>query len=135
MNAHQFQRSLRGLAHRALPGIELGVLTTHRHQGEKGEVRRLEQREHVHAVAHAAALHQQHGALPAEPGTADERHPLLFRGEHDILDIGIGDGAAYHVRVTGIGHIGNLVDPALFEDLEDGLLPVRRRVGCLVHWL
>src|SRR4029078_3247189 len=73
-------------------------------------------------------LHQQRGALSAEPGSRDHADALLLGREHDIPDPGIALRGTDRVRVPGIGHVCDLLDAAALEGIEDLLLPRLR--GC-----
>jgi len=103
--------------------VELSVLAAHGHQGEEGNAAALEDGHHVDAVAHARALHQQHRALTAQPGTRGQGHALFFRGEHHGAHVRVGMHATNHMRMARVGHIAHLLDLASLEDLVNGILP------------
>ena len=64
------------------------LVAAHRHDGQERKVAAAQQGEHVHAVADAAALHQQHGTLTAEPRPAYLlRGPARNEWEHSIPPI------------------------------------------------
>ena len=67
------------LPHRDLPRIELGPFAAHRHQRQERQAAACGQREHVHAIADAARLHQQHRAVAAEPGAGGRARRLPLR--------------------------------------------------------
>lgn len=122
-DAHQLQRTLCRQPHGGLPRVELGVFAAHGHDGHEREATAVQQREHVHAVAHPAALHQQNGALAAKPCATDDANALFFGREDDIANLGVGFGTFDDVRVTCVGHISDLLDAALLQCLEDFLMP------------
>jgi hypothetical protein len=68
----------------------------------------LDQRQHIDAIAGAAALHQQDTAGPAEVGTGEHRHPLLLSGQRHGMDLRIGERSVDQDPVARIGHIGEL---------------------------
>src|SRR5258708_12100806 len=67
------------LAHRQLPRVELAPLPAHRHQSEQREAALRDQRQHVDAVADAAALHEEGAPLAAQPGPRHPDPPFLLR--------------------------------------------------------
>ena len=64
-----------------------------------GKRQASDQRQHVDAVADAARLHQQRGALAAEPGAGDQRDAFLLGGQHDVGDGRVG----LHARSAACG--------------------------------
>ena len=125
----QFEHRIDDRSHRHLPGIELLPLAAHRDEHQQRKTAGPRQREHVDAIAEAARLHQQRGALAAEPGARGQRDALLFRGEHDVTDFIVGAASVDQARMAGIGHIADLPNAAALERFEQ---PVRPIIG-LAH--
>jgi hypothetical protein len=107
-DAHDFQRLRGRFPHRDLPRIELRPFAAHRHQGEERNPAARRERQHIHAVADAARLHQQHRAVASEPGARAERDPFFFGGQDGGLHRGIAVRQLDELRVTGIRDIANL---------------------------
>jgi len=72
---HKFEHALGARPHRHLPGIEFAPFAAHRHQRQEWKTEDLGQRQHVHAIADPARLHQQDAALAAGPGAANSATP------------------------------------------------------------
>src|SRR5260221_948692 len=122
----QAQRLAAVLPHRHLPRVELAPLAAHGHDREQREAALADERQHVDAVADAAALHEQDAALSAEPGAGQQRHALLLGGEPDRPDCILGTAKIDEPGMPGIGDIGDLTDAGLFEDAKDVIGPVYR---------
>src|SRR6266851_1527317 len=102
------QRLAGVLSHRYLPRVELAPLTAHRHEREQRETALCDQRQHVDAVADAAALHEEGAALPTEPGAGEERDAFLLGGEADGADDIVFAAEIDQPGVAGIRDIGDL---------------------------
>ena len=90
----QLEHRIDDRAHRHLPGIELLPLAAHGDQHQQRKAAGPCKRQHVDAIAEPARLHQQRGALAAEPGAGGQRHALLLGGEHDVADVAGRRGSA-----------------------------------------
>lgn len=66
---------------RVLPRVQLGLLAAHGHQRQEKDAAHLQRGEHDGAGADSAALPRQHGAVPAQPGAADDGDALLLGGQ------------------------------------------------------
>ena len=71
-----------------------------------------------------ARLHQQRGALAAEPGAGGKRHALLLGGEHHVADCRVGAAALDQPGMAGIGHIADLADVGALERVEQPVGPI-----------
>ncbi|MNH18179.1 hypothetical protein D3C79_778770 [compost metagenome] len=112
------------MAHRVLPGVELGPVATHGHHHQQREAGAVLQGKGIDAVADAARLHQQGAAFAAQPGAGQVADAFFFGGEHNGLDIGVSVGHADGRRVAGIRDEHDMFDVVGLEDAEHVLLPV-----------
>ncbi|MNN84482.1 hypothetical protein D3C81_2016460 [compost metagenome] len=71
-------------------------------------------------------MHEQRGALAAQPRSADHGNALFFRGQDNVVDVGVQLGLSDGIGMAGVRHIGNLADAAGFQGVKHGLLPSRR---------
>jgi hypothetical protein len=95
----------------------------------------LDQRQHIDAIAGAAALHQEDSAGAAEVGAGEHRHALLLAGQRHGMDLRVGQGSVDQNPVAGIGHIGELSDVVAAQQIVEIVLPPVRadafaHVGC-----
>ena len=96
----QLEDGIDDRSHRHLPRIEFFPLAAHRDQHQQRKPAGARKRQHVDAIAEAARLHQQRGALSAEPGAGSERNPFFFGCENDVVDVHIGAAAVDQARMT-----------------------------------
>src|SRR6266851_2627247 len=106
--SRQAQRFVAVLPHRHLPRVELAPLPAHGDDREQRKAALRDQRQHVDAVADAAALHEEDAALPTEPGAGEERDAFLLGGEADRTDDVVFAAEIDQPGVAGIRDIGDL---------------------------
>jgi hypothetical protein len=116
-----------------LPGVALAKILPHADQSQQWKAAAFDQRQHVDAVAGAAALHQQDTASAAEIGPGEQCHPLLLGGQRDRLGSGIGERAVDQDPVGGIRHTSELGDIVAAQQVVEIVLPSSRRAAVLIH--
>ncbi len=108
-----------------LPRVALAEVAAHADQRQERKAPAAGQRQHVDAVADAAALHEKDAARAAEIGPGQQRHALLLGGQRHRVHVRVGERAVDQDAVAGVGHIGELRDLVLAQQVVDLVLPGR----------
>jgi len=99
----------------------------------QGKTAIAQQRKHIDAIADAARLHQERGALPAKRGAGDQPDAFFFRGQHHVDDLRILLAQRDQPAMPGVGHIADLADADAAKMRVDRVGPGSRDVCRIVQ--
>ena len=119
------------LSHWHLPRIHLAPLPAHGDEHDQRKRADFGEGKRVDAIADAAALHQQHAALAAEPGAGKNANSLFLGREHRRVDVRLM-AKLDQPGVPGVRNVDHLFDIGFAQFLKDLVRPRGRRFAAVV---